>query len=232
MRIARLQGLAAATDARGAVVVIDVLRAFTTAAFGFARGAKEIVLVETAEEALALRAEDPRRVLIGEVQGRPIPGFDFGNSPEALDALGEGGLAGRTLVLRSSSGTQGVARAVHSTRTYLGSFVVASATARALAARGEDVSLLAMGWAGDGHGDEDDACGDWLEARLAGQACDVAACLAKARASRAAQNALDPANDWITVGDVERALELDRFDFAMPVAREGGRLVARAVRVP
>lgn len=145
MRIARLQGLAAAPNARGSVVVIDVLRAFTTAAYGFARGAKEIVLVETADEAFALRAEDPRRLLVGEIQGRPIPGFDFGNSPEALDALGDGGLAGRTLVLRSSSGTQGVARSVHATRTYLGSFVVASATARALRALGGDVSLLAMG---------------------------------------------------------------------------------------
>ncbi|MCK6447106.1 MAG: 2-phosphosulfolactate phosphatase [Planctomycetes bacterium] len=232
MRITRLQGLAAARDARGSVVVIDVLRAFTTAAFAFARGAKEIVLVETAEEALALRAEDPRRILVGEVQGRPIPGFDFGNSPEALDRLGRDGLAGRTLVLRSSSGTQGVARSVHATRTYLGSFVVAGATARALAAHGDDVSLLAMGWAGDGHGDEDDACGDWLEARLAERAPDVTACLAKARASRAARNALDPANDWITRGDVDRALELDRFDFAMPVAREHGRLVARAVPTP
>ncbi|MBI5432747.1 MAG: 2-phosphosulfolactate phosphatase [Planctomycetes bacterium] len=228
MRIARLSGLVAAPSAVGSVVVIDVLRAFTTAAFAFSRGVRQIVLVETAEEAFALRARDPRLLLVGEVQGRPIPGFDFGNSPEAIEAEAE--LAGRTLVLRSSSGTQGVARAVHAARTYLGSFAVAEATVRALQRDGADVSLLAMGWAGDGIGEEDVACGDLLEARLANRPIDLAACVAKARASRAAQNGFDPTLDWITPGDVERALQVDRFDFAMPVHRERGLLFARAER--
>jgi 2-phosphosulfolactate phosphatase len=229
MRILRLQGLAAAPRAVGSVVVIDVLRAFTTAAFAFAGGVREIVLVETAEEAFALRAEDPRRLLVGEVQGRPIAGFDFGNSPEAIEAAQ---LSGRTLVLRSSSGTQGVARAENARCTFLGSLVVASATARAVRSANDDASLLAMGWAGDGDGEEDDACGDLLEARLAGRPIDVAACVAKARASRAARNGFDPAQEWITPGDVERALEVDRFDFAMRVARENGRLIARVLRSP
>ncbi|MCC6405655.1 MAG: 2-phosphosulfolactate phosphatase [Planctomycetes bacterium] len=229
MRIARLSGLVAAPSATGSVVVIDVLRAFTTAAFAFAGGVREIVLVETAEEAFALRARDPERRLVGEVQGRPIAGFDFGNSPEAIEAQGTR-LVGRTLVLRSSSGTQGVARAVRAARTYLGSFAVAAATVRALERDGADVSLLAMGWAGDGIGEEDDACGDLLEARLSGRPIDLAACLAKARASRAAQNGFDPTLDWITPGDVERALQVDRFDFAMPVRRERGLLIARAER--
>ncbi|MCE9594701.1 MAG: 2-phosphosulfolactate phosphatase [Planctomycetes bacterium] len=227
MRVERLRGLAAAPRATGSVVVIDVLRAFTTAAFALAGGAREIRLVETIEEAFARRALDPSSLLVGEVQGRPIPGFDFGNSPEALERAD---VVGRTIVLRSSSGTQGVARAVNSTRTFLGSFVVASATARALERLGDDVALLAMGWAGDGEGEEDDACGDWLAARLARAEFDVAACLARARASRAARNGFDPSIDWITPGDVERALALDRFDFAMPVRREQGALIARAER--
>ena len=48
----------------GVVVVIDVLRAFTTAAFAFAAGAREIVLVSTVDEALALRER-----LAGALQG-------------------------------------------------------------------------------------------------------------------------------------------------------------------
>lgn len=227
MRIKRLQGLAGAPAATGTVVVVDVLRAFTTAAFAFARGARAIQLVETPEEAFALRRAEPELLLVGEVEGRPIPGFDYGNSPEAIDAAP---LAGRTLVLRSSSGTRGVVRSEHATRIYLGSFVVAGATVRALRAAGGDVSLLAMGWAGDGHGDEDDACADLLEARFFGRPHDLATCLAKARASRAARNGFDPAQEWITPGDVERALQVDRFDFAMRVERAHDRLVARAER--
>jgi 2-phosphosulfolactate phosphatase len=42
-------------DARGVVVVVDVLRAFTTAAYAFAGGAEEIFLVSTVEEAFSLR---------------------------------------------------------------------------------------------------------------------------------------------------------------------------------
>ena len=46
--------LSGADNASGVVVVIDVVRAFTTAAFIFDAGAAEIILVSTVEEALAL----------------------------------------------------------------------------------------------------------------------------------------------------------------------------------
>ena len=42
-------------DITGMAVVVDVLRAFTTAAFAIAGGAKEILLAATVEEALGLR---------------------------------------------------------------------------------------------------------------------------------------------------------------------------------
>lgn len=52
--------------AKGLCVVIDVLRAFTTAAYAFAAGAKEIVLVSTAEEAFRMHEEDNSLILMGE----------------------------------------------------------------------------------------------------------------------------------------------------------------------
>ena len=52
----RIESLLEGADrASGAVAVIDVLRAFTTAAVAFARGAAQIVMVGGVEEALALR---------------------------------------------------------------------------------------------------------------------------------------------------------------------------------
>ena len=45
--------------ATGIVLVIDVLRAFSTAAYAFSRGAKEIRLVSTVEEALELKSQLP-----------------------------------------------------------------------------------------------------------------------------------------------------------------------------
>jgi hypothetical protein len=53
----------------GAVVVIDVIRAFTTAAHAFASGASEIYLVGTVDEALAFKAAHPGTLAMGEAHG-------------------------------------------------------------------------------------------------------------------------------------------------------------------
>jgi len=47
--------LEGAERAKGSVVIIDVFRAFTTAAVALASGASSILMVRTVEEALALR---------------------------------------------------------------------------------------------------------------------------------------------------------------------------------
>jgi hypothetical protein len=71
-------------DVTGAVVAVDVIRAFTTAAYAFAAGAKHIYLVDSVEEALAVKRAEPDVVLMGEDHGRRPPGFDFSNSPVAI----------------------------------------------------------------------------------------------------------------------------------------------------
>ena len=48
--------LEGAARASGAVAIIDVLRAFTTAAVAFANGATRITMVASVEEALVLRS--------------------------------------------------------------------------------------------------------------------------------------------------------------------------------
>src|SRR5580700_1520416 len=86
MDIAIRSLLEGAAEAAGAVAVIDVFRAFTTAAVALANGASAIVMVETVEEALALRDAGAGGMCMGEVGGRRPPGFDFGNSPAELAA--------------------------------------------------------------------------------------------------------------------------------------------------
>jgi hypothetical protein len=54
-----------ATWAIGAVAVIDVFRAFTTAVVAFANGASSIVMVRTVEQALALREAGIGQVCMG-----------------------------------------------------------------------------------------------------------------------------------------------------------------------
>ena len=117
----------------GAVVVIDVIRAFTTAAYAFGAGAAAIYLVATVEEALEFTAEHPDVLAMGENRGRRPEGFDFPNSPAAVSRAD---LRGRTLVQRTSAGTQGVVAATDATRLWAASLVCASATSRAVEASG------------------------------------------------------------------------------------------------
>ena len=92
----------------GPVVVVDVIRAFTTAAYAFGAGAAEIYLVADVEEALSFKAAHPGTIALGENRGlRPV-GFDYPNSPAMVSRAD---LTGRTLVQRTSAGTRGVVAA-------------------------------------------------------------------------------------------------------------------------
>ncbi len=224
MKITIAQRLPAAESARGHVVVIDVMRAFTTAAFAIHAGAERIVLVSGAEEAFATRSRLFRSVLVGEDRGRKIDGFDHGNSPAEMEGAD---LAGRTVILRSSSGTQGVVRARSADAVLLGSLVTASATVRYLREKAREVTFLAMGSPYSGEGSEDDACAELMAALLRGESADTARTIRAVRSSEAGRQALDPAVEWTSPEDLDRACALDRFDFALPVELEDGLLVAR-----
>ena len=81
-----------ARAARGVVIVIDVFRAFTTAAVAFDKGVDRILLTASPEEALELRRQGLGQFCMGEVGGIRPDGFDFGNSPYELsqvDSLAE-----------------------------------------------------------------------------------------------------------------------------------------------
>jgi 2-phosphosulfolactate phosphatase len=211
-----------AREATGHAVIVDVFRAFTTAAFCIAAGAREIVLVADHEQALALKRDDPLLFLTGEIDGRPIAGFDVGNSPSAIERLD---LTGRRVIQRTSAGTQGVNAATRARGIALGSFVIAEATIRHLRRSGDEVTVVAMGQGATETAGEDEACARYIAARLTGGSTDAAASIASLWSDE------DPNwPDWFPRRDAELACEVDRFDFALPVAREDGLLVARPVR--
>jgi len=211
-----------ARGATGHAVIVDVFRAFTTAAFCIAAGAREIVLVADHEQALALKRDDPSLFLTGEIEGRPIPGFDAGNSPSAIEHLD---LTGRRVVQRTSAGTQGVTAAAGARGIALGSFVIAEATVRYVRRSATDVTVVAMGRGAAETADEDEACASYIAARLVDAPTDVTSIVASLWKDE------DPNwPDWFPRRDAELACEVDRFDFALPVARENGLLIARPLR--
>ena len=202
-----------ARSATGHAVIVDVFRAFTTAAFCIGAGAREIVLVGDHEQALAMKRADPALFLTGEIEGRPIPGFDIGNSPSAIERLD---LEGRRVVQRTSSGTQGVVAATGARAIVLASFVIAAATVRYLRDVAQEVTIVAMGQNAQEDADEDLLCARYLAAALRGEPLPSTQV-----------TLLERWPDWFPRRDAELALDVDRFAFALPVHRENGLLVAR-----
>jgi 2-phosphosulfolactate phosphatase len=226
MRVMHEAGVEGARVARGVVVVIDVLRAFTVSAFAFARGAPESLLVRSVDEALQLQERFPGSVVSAEVGGRPIPGIPISNSPTQVRSLD---LDGRRLIQRTSAGTQGVAAATAADELLAGSVVVASATAALVRQLVDDlVTLVAMGEPSGHH--EDRACALYLEALLAGQRPDLERLLEPLRQSERYRRLAAGREPGFPASDLELALVPDRFDFAMQVHREDGLLKLRPAR--
>src|SRR5256885_13057408 len=108
MNIIHATGIDGARQARGTVVVIDVLRSFTVSAYALAGGARECRLVKTVAEARALAARTPGAVVCAEEDALPVEGIPISNSPTHIREVD---LNGRVLIQRSTAGTQ-VAAAV------------------------------------------------------------------------------------------------------------------------
>ena len=214
-----------AREAVGAAVIIDVFRAFTTAAIAFDRGATEITLVAEADDALALHRSGVGDLLMGEVDGKRPEGFDFGNSPHEIS---QADVAGKSLVQSTRAGTVGVAAAANAETVYLGSFVVAQATVEAIRReRPETVSIIAMGDQGRVRSDEDEQCGIYLRNVLEGRRPSFDAVKSLIMTGGATQKFFDPNQSQFHPEDVTLALELDRYPFAMKITRENSLLVAR-----
>jgi len=217
--------LSGARSAEGVVVIIDVYRAFTTAAVALLKGAEKLVLVGAPAEALALRASGVGSACVGEVEGRKADGFDHGNSPFELCRAD---VAGKTLIQSTQAGTTGVEAAKKADMLFGGAMVTAAATADAIRElEPEVVTLVAMGWKGERKTDEDELCADYLQALLSGEQPDRADLRARVEASPESQKFGDPLTPHFHVRDKEIALRIDSVPFGIRIYREGGLLVAR-----
>ncbi len=208
----------------GPVVVIDVIRAFTTAAAALSAGARCAYLVGTVEEALAFKASHHNVIAVGEDYGLMPVGFDLPNSP----VLAEGAdLEGRTVVQRTSAGTQGVVAARAASRLWCASLVCASATARAVveASLGEP-TFVATGWFLDqpgrpGRDGEDDILtAKFIDALCRGGPVNAAQVAADVAATDEASRTLALGVGHVHPEDIDLAVDVDRYDFAMEVTRD------------
>lgn len=124
------------------VMVVDVIRATTTAATFLEVGAEALYLTASVEAARAFRDTDV--LLGGEVGGLPPSGFDVGNSPREALALAAGG---KVVVMTTTNGTRAAHLAASTARhVLLASLYNAHAAARlAHDLATEEVAILCAG---------------------------------------------------------------------------------------
>ena len=227
MEILRAE-LGSCSDLRGTVVVVDVLRSFSTAAYAFAAGARKIYPVENETAAWQLLVDQPGALTMGAVGGgAPIHGFDLTNSPSRLSRRD---LRGRDIIHCTAGGALALVSCREADAVFAASMVCARATAReVLRLAPKRVTLVITGIWVDRDGDEDRACADYIEALLRGEEPDAAPYVERVRRSDFGRRYTDPHSWELPAADLDYCAVADRVDFAMRVRRENGRLVMEPV---
>jgi 2-phosphosulfolactate phosphatase len=214
-------------EAEDCVVVIDVCRAFTSAAYAFAGGAKQIYLAGSVPNALALKRNHPDWLTMGEVDGLPVEHFDLWNSPSQA---AQKDLSEKTLILRTTAGTQGMLRCKHAKHLLAGSFVIARATVKLIERLAPAQVTFVITGIRDGIGGEEDiACAEYMTDLLQQGSVSINKHIQKARRWDPARISRNQAVIELLYQDLECCLQVDRFDFALQVSHLGRYLVMEQV---
>ena len=202
-----------ARQARGLTVIIDVLRAFSSACYAIDNGAVEIIPVGDIDLAYQLKNDNPDRILMGERNGKIQPGFDFGNSPSQIESVD---FTGKTIIQTTSAGTQGFAAANRAEALISGSFVNADAVVAYIRSKSPDkVSIVCMGNGGVEPNIEDTRCGEYIRDILLGKEVDTENIFKEIREFPGTQRFYDPSKPWYPEKDVDRCLHKNRFQFVL-----------------
>jgi 2-phosphosulfolactate phosphatase len=152
-----------------AIVVIDVIRATTTATTAVSFG-RRVFPVQTTDSAFILAEKIPDAILVGELGGNVPYGFHMTNSPVQVTALekvpcGPFSDPRRPIILLSSSGTQLLFNAAGAKAVYLACFRNYSAVAGHIAERHHKIAILGAGTRGQFRREDQMGCA-WVAEKL------------------------------------------------------------------
>jgi 2-phosphosulfolactate phosphatase len=176
-----------------------------------------LLLAATLDAAVAAQT-GPDVVLLKD--GAPDPRFDLPNAPGLIARLD---LTAKTVIQRTSNGTRGAHAVSGAAHILCASFATAAATVHRLRELDPTTVMFVPT-----EGDEDVALADYL-AELIARPTDPLPFLVRAARSPAAAELRQRGHDARYVGvdpdDLERCLDLDRFDFTLE-AQPIGELLA------
>lgn len=213
MNIKILHLLEGAKQAKGLTVIIDVFRAFSVASFVLANGAERIIPIGDLSLAYKLKEENPDFILIGEREGKPQKGFEYGNSPFEIKNVN---FKGKTVIQTTSSGTQGIANAKNADEIIAGNFTTANAIITCIKKKNpEQVSLVGMGHSLKTIAAEDLACAKYIKNALEKNESynNIKKIKEKLKEDPTYKRFVDPNITWVPEEDFELCLDINRFNF-------------------
>jgi 2-phosphosulfolactate phosphatase len=225
----------------GIAVVGDVLRATTTIVHALAAGAAAVIPCAEIEEARTIAKGKKKKdvLLAGERHGKPIPGFDIGNSPREFTAAK---CKNKTVIMATTNGTPAIARAAEAARVLVAAFVNFSAVCEQLRTDPRPVHIVCAGT---------DAEVSWEDTLLAGAIVDFLCEAGDVKLNDSARIAWDSFENngrmlegALAVGlggrnllglgydfDIRDAAKVDRFAIAPEVQRDPLRIERGAVGI-
>lgn len=217
MKIRILQGIEGAKQATGVAVIIDVFRAFTVETYLMKNRASKIIPVGNLDFVYDYQKKNPDVMLIGERNGKILPGFHYGNSPYDVDQVD---FYGKTILHTTSAGTQGIANAKNADTIIAGALVNAKAIAQyILNNKFEDVSLVCMGLGGVEETEEDTLCAKYIKSLLLGNEMDIAEEILQLQYTSGAKF-FDETQIDFPMEDFAYCTQLNVFDFVLEVVKD------------
>ncbi|RHW38960.1 2-phosphosulfolactate phosphatase [Neobacillus notoginsengisoli] len=199
-------------------IVIDVIRAFTVAHYAFLRGAKALILTATTDEAFLLQKKNPGYLLAGEINGLPIQGFDFDNSPAKMATAN---VSGRTIVQKTTNGVKAALHALDADAVFVTGFSNARKTAECVGklwSADATINLIAS----HPDGDDDLACAEYIKDILLGkEELSIKDVAERIRSCGPAEKFFDEGRPEFNAEDIEFCTKVIAGDFVMYVDSSG-----------
>ena len=214
MKINILQGIEGAKQAKGVAVIIDVFRAFTVEMYLMKNQAYKIIPVADLDYVYSYKQEHPEVILIGERNGKILPGFDYGNSPSDVDKVD---FTNKAILHTTSAGTQGIMNAKNADVILTGALVNAKAIASYILQNAfEEVSLVCMGLSGIEETEEDTLCAKYIESILVGNELNISREIEQLKYTSGAKF-FDETQVDFPLDDFAYCTQLNIFDFVLQV---------------
>ncbi len=227
MRVEIYETLAGAVQAKGLAVVVDVFRASTTACYAVAAGAQAVIVATNFEQAEALLAASPQRVLLGGVDC--AANIWRANSPGMVE---RSDISGLEAILVSPTMTSGLDVALETAQeVVLGAFVNAGAVVKyAQGTAWDEMVLLALGSSGKVRSQEDTMCAMYVKNELEGYPNSFSALKGFLATVESALPFFDQGREDAPESDFDLCMDLDRYDFLLRAERikDGALRLAQA----